>query len=124
MRVHDEYHHIHLKAPILEIWTTHEMVVELFKLLKLNGAEISEFDKNFEKKHSIISINNGAFHISIEEETGEDNQIISFYESDASLHPHLLHNVLAFAQEKGLKIIANKINKLHPEDYPPPSLHG
>ncbi len=122
MGIH-EYHHIHLKMPILEIWTTHKMVVELFELLKSNGVEISTFDKDFKNKNSIISINNGAFHISIEQETGENDQIISFYESDASLQPHLLHIVLTFAREKGLKIITNKISNLHPEDYPLSSLH-
>ncbi|MFX1517376.1 MAG: hypothetical protein ACFFC6_13815 [Promethearchaeota archaeon] len=94
------------------------MVVEIFKLLKLNGAEISDFDNNFEKKQSIISISNGAFHISLEQKTGEEVQVISFYESDSSLHPHLLHIVLNFAREKGLKIIANKINNIQPENFP------
>lgn len=119
-----EYHKVHLKAPILEIWTTHKMLVELFKLLKMNGVEISTFDKNFEKNFTLISIENGAFHVSIEQEAGEDSQIISFYESDTSLHPHLLHNVLNFAQKNGLKIITNKISMLHPEDYPPPTSHS
>lgn len=118
IRIHDEYHHIHLKMPILEIWTTHEMVVELFELLKLKGVEISNFDNCFEKRQSIISINNGALHISLEQKTGEDNHMISLYESDNSLHPYLLHIVLKFAQEKGLKIITNKISSIHPENLP------
>jgi hypothetical protein len=118
IRIHDEYHHIHLKVPILEIWTTHDMVVKLFELMKSNGAEISNFDNNFEKKQSIITIGNGALHISLEQKTGEDDQMISFYESDSSIHPHLLHIVLNFAREKGLKIIANKIDNIYPENFP------
>ncbi|MFX1504684.1 MAG: hypothetical protein ACFFDC_01095 [Promethearchaeota archaeon] len=118
IRIHDEYHHIHLKMPILEIWTTHDMVVEIFELLKLNGAKISNFDNNFERKQSIISINDGALYISLEQKTGEDDQMISFYESGRSLHPHLLHIVLNFAREKGLKIIANKIDNIYPENFP------
>ncbi len=123
MGIH-EYHKVHLKAPILEIWTTHKMLVELFEQLKMNGVKISTFDKNYEEDFTIISIEDGAFHVSIEQEAGEDSQIISFYESDSSLHPHLLHDVLNFAQKNDLKIINNKISMLHPKDYPPPTFHG
>lgn len=113
----------HIKMPILEIWTNHQMIVDLFKNLEVNGFKITIFDKDLGEEKSIISIGNGEIYASIECKPEEDNLIIKFIENDSSIHPQLLLLILTFAQNNKLKVVTNRISKLLPENFPHPILH-
>ncbi|MFW9915529.1 MAG: hypothetical protein ACFFGZ_07940 [Candidatus Thorarchaeota archaeon] len=107
----------HLHLPILTISAPGKTVDELLDYLKRNKIAISAFDEHFGKKTGYISLENRSFYVSVEQ--GADTDLVDFYEFDDSFHPMLLRLILHFVQEKGLRIITNRIGKLSTHDFPP-----
>ncbi|MFX1513748.1 MAG: hypothetical protein ACFFCQ_14285 [Promethearchaeota archaeon] len=103
--------------PILSIICPSNKGENLFKFLIENNVKVTNIYKDSKSVLKLLILDEEELMLSIEPDNG--NCKIKVFENDFDFHPKLLGLFLDFIKENKVFVIANRISKLLPKNFPP-----